>query len=100
MTDQGFQEDGVREVPADPIGDSGAAALAHLQAAVLEMVAASRAALDVVEKLVKDPEALAPLVDTASGLGHVLADMVKARARSAEGRGEPSPGGVQHIRIS
>jgi len=100
MTDQGFQEDEAWEVPADPIGDSGAAALAHLQVAVLELVAASRAALDVVEKLVKDPEALAPLVNTATGLGQVLADMVKARARPAEGQSESPPGGVQHIRIS
>ena len=100
MTDQEFHEDHAWELPADPVGDSGAAALAHLQAAVLEMVAASRAALDVVEKLVKDPEALAPLVNTTSGLGQVLADMVRARARPAESQGEPSPGGVQHIRIS
>jgi len=100
VTDQGFHEDDAWEVPADPIGDSGAAALAHLQAAVLEMVAASRAALDVVEKLVKDPEALAPLVNTASGLGQVVAEMVKARARPTEGPSESSPGGVQHIRIS
>ena len=91
--------------PDDPIGDSGAAALAHLQAAVLEVVAASRAALDVVESLVRDPEAVAPLVNTAAGLGQVVADLLRERVRGASG---PSPepaqpdrsDGVQRIRIS
>jgi hypothetical protein len=99
--------------PADPVGDSGAAALAHLQAAVLEMVAASRAALDVVEKLVHDPEVLAPLVSTANGLGQVLADLLRERSQAwsaGAGRadhdggesGRPGHGddGVQRIRIS
>lgn len=90
--------------PADPIGDSGAAALAHLQAAMLEVVAASRAALDVVENLMKDPEAMAPFVNTAAGLGQVVADMLRERVRgsaSASGPAPPDrPDGVQHIRIS
>lgn len=90
--------------PADPIGDSGAAALAHLQAAVLEVVAASRAALDVVENLMRDPEAMAPFVNTAAGLGQVLADLLRERVRGSASPSEPNPpdrpDGVQHIRIS
>ena len=93
------------EPPADPIGDSGAAALAHLHAAVLEMVAASRAALDVVENLVRDPEAMAPLINTATGLGQVVADLLRERVRpgSSPPSGTGPPGrddGVQHIRIN
>ena len=89
--------------PADPVGDSGAAALAHLQAAVLEMVAASRAALDVVENLVRDPEAMAPFVNTAAGLGQVVADLLRERVRGAAPPESAAPDrgdGVQHIRIS
>lgn len=90
--------------PSDPVGDSGAAALAHLQAAVLEVVAASRAALDVVENLVRDPEAMAPLVNTATGLGQVVADLLRERVRGQEPGPAPAPpdkgDGVQRIRIS
>jgi hypothetical protein len=90
--------------PADPVGDSGAAALAHLQAAVLEMLAASRAALDVVENLVRDPDAMAPLVNTATGLGQVVADLLRERVRGSDptaGPAQPDKGdGVQRIRIS
>lgn len=91
--------------PADPVGDSGAAALAHLQAAVLEVVAASRAALDVMESLVRDPEAMAPFVNTAAGLGRVVADLLRERANggpsSTAGTTPPErTDRVQHIRIS
>jgi hypothetical protein len=90
--------------PADPVGDSGAAALAHLQAAVLEVVAASRAALDVVENLVRDPQAMAPFVNTAAGLGQVVADLLRERVQGSAPSSGPTQSdgadGVQHIRIS
>lgn len=89
----------------NPPGDAGADALSHLQTAILEMVAASRAALEVFERVVSDPEALAPLVKTATGVGQVLADMMKTRAGQAPGPAEPPADdpaprtGVQRIRV-
>jgi hypothetical protein len=75
-------------------GEAGAAAtdvherarqgVEHLQAAVRELIKAARAALDVAEEVVNDPESVAVLASTLAGLG----DLAR---RAAGGGGWPSP---------
>jgi hypothetical protein len=59
-------------VPGD---DRATEALGHLQRAVLEMIGAARAALDLVEDLVADPQSLAGIVAT---VGHMAQAVVAA----------------------
>lgn len=90
-----------------------AEALGHLQAAALELIAAARASLEALERVVADPQALAPIVETASELGRMAAEAARSyMARSApghqapdEGPGDPPdgrrrPAGVERIRVS
>ena len=69
---------------ADPTQDvdrDGARdALDHLQAAARELIAAARAALDVAEGLVDDPEVVASVAGTAGRIGHVLRAFAGERA--------------------
>lgn len=67
-----------------------AAALEHLQAAALEMIAASRAVLDVAEDLVKDPAVLLAALKVVAPSDPTAA--------TADGPA-PAPR-VQHIRVS
>lgn len=89
-------------MPDDRQQDKAAEALAHLQAAALELVAAARAALDVVEDAVSDPEKLAPLVsvvaDVARRAGAAWPGGPAAPPRPDE-RGPDDPG-VERIRVS
>ena len=85
------QADGAHDEPLH-------AGLAHLQAAALEMIAASRAMLDAAEQVVEDPRAAASIVDL---LGSLTA-MAKGRA-SGPGRDPDDPDAdppVQHISVS
>jgi len=91
-------------------------ALAHAQAAAMELIAALRAALDVAEELVRDPapllalaatagEALAPLVEAVAPLvakgREAAAHMAETRAHGGASGDGPSPRPrVQHIRVS
>jgi hypothetical protein len=59
-------------------------ALAHVQTAALELIAAARAFLDVAEDLVKEPAELATVV---------------ARARRATATESPDGPPVEHIRV-
>jgi hypothetical protein len=56
----------------------------HLQAAARELIAAARAALDVAEQWVEDPEALVSAVSALAGLGEL--------ARRMAGTTPPGPG--------
>jgi len=100
--------------------DRSQQALDHLQRAALELIAAVRTVLDVVEESVREPNALRDLVaqatratteaaakaaqagQAAQAAGHA-AQAPAARAAGAAGS-TPSPGagdgGVEHIRIS
>jgi hypothetical protein len=51
---------------AEGTGAAGIDALAHLQNAVLEMIAAARSALDVAEELIKDPSPLLSVVQNVA----------------------------------
>jgi hypothetical protein len=64
------------------------AGLDHLQRAAREVIAASRALLDVAEELVDDPKAAAGVVDLLGSLGAVAA----RRARSGMGQGAGAAG--------
>ena len=72
-------------------------ALEHLQQAALEMIAAARSVLDLMEEAVKDP---APFLAAAAATAEAAAD-ASARLRG-EASAEPhttSPR-VEHIRVS
>lgn len=87
--------------------------LGHLQAAALELIAAARASLEALERVVADPQALAPLVETASELGRMAAEAARsyvtraAPGHQAAGEGPAGPpdargrpAGVERIRVS
>jgi hypothetical protein len=75
----------------DGAGDRAGEAVAHLQAAAREMIAAARAFLDVAEEVVEDPKAGEALLGT---LGDVARRVVPGPGRAAD-----DDGGVEHIRV-
>ena len=85
--------------------DRAQEAVAHLQAAALELIAAMRVVLDVAEDLVRDP---GPLLAVAEAAGEVLAPLVERGREAAEFmvKGQAHESGpnrkprVQHIRVS
>jgi hypothetical protein len=71
--------------------------LEHLQAAALELIAAARAALDVAEEVVNDPESLASLAGSLSTVGDVARRITgaggwPAPAATTGGRGATGAG--------
>jgi hypothetical protein len=74
---------------ADP-DDRASEAIAHLQAAAREMIAAARAFLDVAEEVVEDPKSGEALLGT---LGDVARRVVPGKDR------EDGDGGVEHIPV-
>lgn len=78
-------------------------AVAHIQTAALEMIAAARAVLDVAEDLVKDPAPIIAMAAQAAATGRRVAD---AGAASSPASGGPDsarserPARVQHIAVS
>ncbi len=88
---------------------AGAAALAHLQSAALEVIAALRATLDVAEDLVKDPS----FTSAGDSVAGVITRVFEAVEPLISGRpgGPAQPGNppdppddhggtVEHIRVS
>lgn len=82
--------------------------VAHLQAAARELIAAARAALDVAEEWVDDPESLASLAGTLAAVGDVARRMTGTGGWSRPG-GAPSAAasappddepGVERIRVT
>ena len=72
-------------------------ALEHLQQAALEMIAAARSVLDLMEEAVKDP---APFLAAAAASAEAAADVsARLRGEGAPASSEPSPR-VEHIRVS
>ena len=71
-------------------GDRAGEAVAHLQTAAREVIAAFRAFLDVAEELVEDPKSGEALLET---LGDVARRVVPGSAP------RPHDGGVEHITI-
>jgi len=79
----------------------------HLQAAARELIEAARAALDVAEEWVNDPESLASLAGTLAAVGDVARRMTGAgghpRPDQAAPGNPPAPDGesrVQRIDVS
>ena len=70
--------------------DRASAAMAHLQTAAREMIAAARAFLDVAEELVEDPKSGEALLGT---LGDVARRVVPRNDR------DDGDGGVEHIQV-
>jgi hypothetical protein len=92
---------------ADATRDRAREGLEHLQAAARELIGAARAALDVAEGLIDDPEAVSAMVSAAGRAGDVLRTVKPDRpGRSTsdngddEGDAPPSdPGASQVERI-
>ena len=75
------------------------AGLDHLQRAAHEMIAASRALLDVVEELVDDPRAASGIIDLLGTVsGHRIRPAGAAGGRSADADDDDPP--VQRIPVS
>lgn len=80
----------------------------HLQAAAMEMIAAARAFLDVVEDVVADPEKVADVVSAVGSVARDVGDAAKdaarttTRSRGSSPTGDPadSDEGVQRIPVS
>lgn len=75
------------------------AGLEHLQRAAREMIAASRALLDVAEELVEDPKAAAGIVDLLGSVAPLRGRAASGRASDADGDGDDEPP-VQRIPVS
>jgi hypothetical protein len=76
----------------------------HLQAAARELIAAARAALDVAEDVVNDPDALVSLAGLVAGLGDMARRVTGGGWPPATGR-EPEPederqAKVERIRVT
>jgi hypothetical protein len=76
--------------------------LEHLQAAGRELVAAARAALDVVEELIDDPEAMASVTGAVGSLGELMRDaanrLLAHRGNGADPDATEGPA-VERIRV-
>ncbi|MBX3314969.1 MAG: hypothetical protein KF906_11680 [Actinobacteria bacterium] len=82
----------------DPRASAG---VEHLQRAAREMIAASRAFLDVVEDLVDRPEAVQDLIDTVGALGGRAGRAVARRDPGGDGEDDdPGEPPVQRIPVS
>ena len=82
------------DAPWSPDDPRLAAGLEHLQRAAREMIAASRALLDVAEELVEDPKAAAGVVDLLGS----LADRGRSSTGPDDDEGDEPP--VQRIPVS
>jgi hypothetical protein len=81
---------------------AGIAALAHLQSAALEMIAALRATLDVAEDLVRDPSVVAA-GGTLAGVVTRVFEAVEPLLGGPDGQARQSTnedGPVEHIQVS
>ncbi|MGI8754591.1 MAG: hypothetical protein ACR2MB_01775 [Acidimicrobiales bacterium] len=79
-------------------GDQGRSGLEHLQAAALEMIAASRAMLDAAEQVVADPKAAGSVVDLLGSVAGLARGRRPGSDRNAPGHDDDPP--VQHIPVS
>jgi hypothetical protein len=87
----------------DPAGQE---VLGHLQEAALELVAATRSALDLLEAALRQPEGLGPLVGMMRNAMSAMADAVRSSEASTTSPAAPADGpdatrraGVQHIPV-
>lgn len=86
--------------------ESARAAVEHLQHAVVELIGAARATLDILEGAVTDPHLLTAVASEVSKLAETIAHGVVEAAGAAAGgvagpgRPEDPPPRVEHIRVS
>jgi hypothetical protein len=84
---------------ADEVGQRAREGVEHLQAAARELIAAARAALDVAEEVVGDPDAAAALVGLLGGLGDIARRARPAPSADREEETAGSDGRVERIRV-
>ena len=84
-----------------PDADPARAGLEHLQAAALEMIAATRSMLDAVEEVLQDPRTASSLTTAFETVGRVIEGAVASVASAVTGAGgdddEPR---VERIKVS
>lgn len=82
-------------------GDRASQAVDHLQAAAMEMIAAARAFLDVVEDVVADRDKVADVVATVGSVADAAARAARTGdLRPSRGRRAEADDGIQHIEVS
>jgi hypothetical protein len=105
----GRDPESVTDEPDGPVGgkdvhERARQGVEHLQAAARELIEAARAALDVAEDMVNDPDALASLASMVAGLGD-MARRVAGGGWPPSGTREPEPederqAKVERIRVT
>ncbi|MCU0269766.1 MAG: hypothetical protein MUF83_14135 [Acidimicrobiales bacterium] len=86
--------------------DRAAEGVDHLQAAALEMIAAARAFLDVVEEVVSDRDRVADIVGVVGDAAEAARRAARSSSNGARAawddrtRGDGADEGVEHIRVS
>ena len=85
----------------DDRSDRARQGVEHLQAAARELIAAARAALDVAEDVVNDPDSLAALAGLLGSVGEMARRVTGAGTPPAgdEGGAETAQTRVQHIAV-
>ncbi|HZB71398.1 MAG TPA: hypothetical protein VE395_04640 [Acidimicrobiales bacterium] len=95
--------------PATDVQERARQGIEHLQAAARELIEAARAALDVAEELVNDPESVASLAGVMASVGDLARRVSGAGGWApAGGRGshagtvdgEEAPARVEHIPVT
>lgn len=92
--------------PADPLHDRAREGIEHLQSAARELIAAARAALDVAEDLVDDPDTVASLAGMADTVTGFVRSVVPSRrtattaSRTGGDQGDQGSSGVRRIPVT
>jgi hypothetical protein len=90
--DGGAEADGSAGPPGPDPTDRAREGVEHLQAAARELIAAARAALDVAEDLVDDPDMAASMAGAVGSLGDMLRNVTSAWRGTGKGSGRTGSG--------
>jgi hypothetical protein len=91
--DDGPATETLADAASRAAGERAREGLEHLQAAARELIAAARAALDVAEDIIDDPETIASMTGAAGSVGDVVGDLVRNLLAPRPARSGPSAEG-------
>jgi hypothetical protein len=95
--DPGATSDDLGSAEAGSTNDRARESVEHLQAAARELIAAARAALDVAEDLVDDPEVAASLAGAVGSVGDVVRNLAGGGWRTGGGPAGSGPAANGHL---